>query len=310
LAGVDGGYLVLRSIKKTERKKGRFVMLGWHRSLRVLVVAFGTAFVVSAAAEAGTLDDLKSKETIRLGVRDDAKPFSFKDTDGTSKGYVVDLCRSVVEKLKTAYNLPNLKIEYVKVTTESRFDDIRQGKVDLLCGPDTVTLKRRELVSFSVPVFITGAGVMYRSDGPSSLYDLKDKKVGVKSSTTTETVLRNILQKLGISADVVTYDSYQAGAGALKANEIAVFFGDRGILVDLLRQANDEQLKLGDLMLSAETYALGLRRDDEDFRLAVDRALSQIYSSKELTHLIRDNFGNRPPGPILESLFLASALPE
>ena len=285
-------------------------MLGWHGSLRVLIVALATGFAVSAPAGAGTLDDLKSKETIRLGVRDDAKPFSYKDADGTSKGYVVDLCRSVVEKLKAAYNLPDLKIEYVRVTTESRFDDIRSGKVDLLCGPDTVTLKRREMVSFSVPVFITGAGVMYRSDGPSSLYDLKDKKVGVKSSTTTETVLRNILKKLDINAEVVTYDSYQAGANALKANEIAVFFGDRGILVDLLNQANDEQLKLGDLMLSAETYALGMRRDDEDFRVAVDRALSQIYTSKELTHLIRDNFGNRPPGPILESLFLASALPE
>jgi len=268
------------------------------------------ALAFSTAAGAGTLDDLKKSGAIRLGVREDAKPFSYKDTDGTSKGYVVDLCRSVVEKLKSAYNLPDLKIEYVKVTTESRFEAIRQGKVDLLCGPDTVTLKRRELVSFSVPVFITGAGVMYRSDGPSSLYDLKDKKVGVKSSTTTETVLRNILQKLEVNASIVTYDSYEAGANALKANEIAVFFGDRGILVDLLRQANDEQLKLGDLMLSAETYALGLRRDDEDFRLAVDRALSQIYNSKELTHLIRDNFGNRPPGPILESLFLASALPE
>jgi ABC-type amino acid transport substrate-binding protein len=284
-------------------------MLGWRNSLWVLVVAFGAA-VAASAVHAGTLDDLKARGTIRLGVRDDAKPFSYKDTDGTSKGYVVDLCRSVVEKLKAAYSLPDLKTEYVTVTTQSRFDAIRDGKVDLLCGPDTVTLKRREMVSFSVPVFITGAGVMYRSDGPSSLYDLKDKKVGVKSSTTTETVLRNILKKLDINAEVVTYDSYQAGTNALKANEISVFFGDRGILVDLLNQANDEQLKLGDLMLSAETYALGMRRDDEDFRLAVDRALSQIYGSKELTHLIRDNFGNRPPGPILESLFLASALPE
>jgi polar amino acid transport system substrate-binding protein/glutamate/aspartate transport system substrate-binding protein len=285
-------------------------MLGWRSSLRILVIAFCAALAVSATANAGTLDDLKSKGIIRLGVRDDAKPFSYKDADGTTKGYVVDLCRSVVDKLKAAYNLPDLKTEYVTVTTQSRFDALRDGKADLLCGPDTVTLKRREMVSFSVPVFITGAGVMYRSDGPSSLYDLKDKKVGVKSSTTTETVLRDILKKLDINAEVVTYDSYQAGADALKANQISVFFGDRGILVDLLNQANDEQLKLGDLMLSAETYALGLRRDDEDFRLAVDRALSQIYKSKELTHLIRDNFGSRPPGPILEALFLASALPE
>jgi polar amino acid transport system substrate-binding protein len=285
-------------------------MLGCRKSLRVLGLAVGMALAFSTAAGAGTLDDLKKNGVIRLGVRTDAKPFSYADTDGSSKGYVVDICRAVVEKLKTAYNLPDLKTEYVKVTTETRFDAISQAKADLLCGPDTVTLKRREQVSFSVPVFITGAAVLYRTDGPSSLYDLRDKKVGVKSGTTTETVLNNVLKKLEINADVVTFDSYEAGAKALGSNEVVVFFGDRGILVDLLKSSNTDQLKLGDLMLSAETYALTLRRDDEDFRLAVDRALSQIYVSRELTHILRTNFGDRPPGPILESLFLASALPE
>jgi polar amino acid transport system substrate-binding protein len=285
-------------------------MLGCRKALRVLGLAVGMALAFSTAAGAGTLDDLKKNGVIRLGVRTDAKPFSYADTDGSSKGYVVDICRAVVERLKTAYNLPDLKTEYVKVTTETRFDAVSQGKADLLCGPDTVTLKRREQVSFSVPVFITGAAVLYRTDGPSSLYDLRDKKVGVKSGTTTETVLNNVLKKLEINADVVTFDSYEAGAKALGSNEVVVFFGDRGILVDLLKSSNTDQLKLGDLMLSAETYALTLRRDDEDFRLAVDRALSQIYVSRELTHILRTNFGDRPPGPILESLFLASALPE
>lgn len=285
-------------------------MLGCNKSLRVLGLAMGLAFAFSAAAGAGTLDDLKRNGVIRLGVREDAKPFSYTDTDGSSQGYVVDICRAVVEKLKTAYSLPDLKTEYVKVTTETRFNAVREGKVDLLCGPDTVTLKRREQVSFSVPVFITGAAVLYRTDGPSSLYDLKDKKVGVKSGTTTETVLNGILNKLEIKAQVVTFDSYEAGAKALASNNIAVFFGDRGILINLLLASNSEQLKLSDLMLSAETYALALRRDDEDFRVAIDRALSQIYISKELTHILRTNLGDRPPGPILEALFLASALPE
>lgn len=285
------------------------------RSFRLLGGAVGLVLAVTmtigaGAAQAGTLDDLKKNGTIRLGVRADTKPFSYADADGTSKGYMVDICNAVVRRLQANYSLPDLKTQYVTVTTETRFDALRQNKVDLLCGPDTVTLKRREIVSFSVPVFITGAAVLYRADGPSSLYDLRDKKVGVKSATTTETVLRDTLKKLEVNADIVTFNTYEEGAKALASNQISVFFGDRGILVDLLKQSNSDQLKIGDLMLSAETYALGLRRDDEDFRVAVDRALSQIFVSKELTHLLRTNFGDRPPGPILEALFLASALPE
>ena len=62
-------------------------------------------------------------------------------------------------------NLAEMKVEYVKVTTEERFDAIKDGRIDLLCEATTITLSRREQVSFSSPVFVTGAAVLFRSDG-------------------------------------------------------------------------------------------------------------------------------------------------
>src|ERR1700741_1795945 len=108
-------------------EKGSLKMLECRGSFRALGLAVGLALAFSTAAGAGTLDDLKKNGTIRLGVRTDAKPFSYSDTDGSAKGYVVDICRAVVEKLKTAYGMPDLKTEYVKFTTETRFDDVQQG---------------------------------------------------------------------------------------------------------------------------------------------------------------------------------------
>jgi hypothetical protein len=50
-------------------------------------------------------------------------------------------------------------------------------------------------------------------------------------------------------------------------------------------------LLLADAYLSVEPYALALRRGDEDFRLAIDRALSQIYRSREIVKLFAMSFG-------------------
>ncbi len=63
--------------------------------------------------------------------------------------------------------------------------------------------------------------------------------------------------------------------------------------------------------LSMEPYALAMRRGDEDFRLAVDRALSQIYRSGAIVPIFNKTFGDKArPSQILQTLFSVSALPE
>jgi ABC-type amino acid transport substrate-binding protein len=70
-------------------------------------------------------------------------------------------------------------------------------------------------------------------------------------------------------------------------------------------------LLLADAYLSMEPYALALRRGDEDFRLAVDRALSQIYRSGEIGGVFAASFGPAAkPSQLLLGLYTTSALPE
>ena len=53
-----------------------------------------------------------------------------------------------------------------------------------------------------------------------------------------------------------------------------------------------------------------MRRGDEDFRIAVDRALAQIFRSNDLTKIYRGTFGEKPPGTLLEAVYLQGALTE
>jgi polar amino acid transport system substrate-binding protein/glutamate/aspartate transport system substrate-binding protein len=96
---------------------------------------------------------------------------------------------------------------------------------------------------------------------------------------------------------------------ALRARKIAAYFADRAILVGLLKDEN-AGLTLGDVYLTVEPYALALRRGDEDFRLAVDRALSRIYRSGDIAPVLRHYFGDNALSRLQTTLYGVSALPE
>ena len=98
----------------------------------------------------------------------------------------------------------------------------------------------------------------------------------------------------------------------LDDGKISAYFGDRSILVSLINQSKAPgKLMLAENYLSVEPYALAFQRGDEDFRLAVDRALSHIYRSGEIVEIFKRSFGDSTkPGQILQTLYIVSGLPD
>ncbi|HUC73382.1 MAG TPA: amino acid ABC transporter substrate-binding protein [Stellaceae bacterium] len=274
--------------------------------LAALVLASG------AAAAAAALDRIRQDKTIRIAFRDDAPPFSFKGKSAEPVGYMVDLCRAVANNLASQLNLSSLNVVYVPVTAADRFEAIAQGKADLLCEPTTQTLSRRRQVDFSIPTFVDGAGLLIRNDGPKSLMALGGHKIGVLAGTTTEDELRASLKDAGITAEVIPASTHDEGLAMLDDGKVSAYFADRGILMFLAEQSKaPAKLLLADNYLTIEPYALALPHGDEDFRLAVDRALSTIYRSGQIAPIFTHTFGAKTkPSQILQSLYLISALPE
>ena len=283
----------------------------WRRSQR-LCAAIAALGIMVGAASAATLDQIAQNKSVRIAYRDDAPPFSYKGKGGQPAGYVIDLCGAVVKKLAEQLKLPTLDIVYVPVTAVDRFDAIAKGKADILCEPTTQTLARRDLVDFSIPTFVDGAGLMIRGDGPHSLAALAGKKIGVLAGTTTETELRNSLKDAGINAEVIPANTHEDGLAMLDDGKVSAYFADRAILVFLAQQsAAPGKLLLADNYLTIEPYALALPRGDENFRLAVDRALSHIYRSGEIAQIFSKTFGGKAkPSQIVQTLYLISALPD
>jgi ABC-type amino acid transport substrate-binding protein len=285
--------------------------------MRLRQIGFAAAVLAGLAlaagtASAGTLDQLRRTKTIRLAYRDDAPPFSYKGKTGEPAGFMVDLCREVANNLAQQLNLPKLNVAYVAVTAVNRFDAIIDGKADLLCEPTTETLSRRERVDFSIPTFIDGAGLLIRSDGPKRLSALGGRKIGVLAGTTTEQELNASLKDAGITAEVIPAQTHQQGLAMLDDGKVSAYFADRGILMALAGESKAPgKLLLAENYLTIEPYALALSHGDETFRLAVDRALSQIYRSGEIVAIFARTFGGKTkPSDILKTLYLIAALPD
>ena len=262
-------------------------------------------------ASASTLDRIKQDKAIRIAYREDAPPFSYKDKIGEPTGFMVDLCREVAKKLADQLQLTSLNVVYVPVTAADRFEAIQQQKADLLCEPTSATLSRREIVDFSIPTFVDGASLMIRADGPHDLKAMAGKKIGVLGGTTTEQSLRDSLKAAGISSDIIPAKTHAEGVAMLDDGKISAYFADRSILVSLIKDSKAPgKLMLAENYLSVEPYALALPRGDEEFRLAVDRALSHIYRGGEIGPLFKRTFGDAKPGQVLGTLYLITGLPD
>jgi ABC-type amino acid transport substrate-binding protein len=111
---------------------------------------------------------------------------------------------------------------------------------------------------------------------------------------------------------VVTVEDYQEGLDKLLAGEIAAYFGDRAILLFLVaRSDTPDKLRVAENYLTYESYALALPRGDDDFRFAVDRALSHIYRSGAIEEIFARSFTTRAqPSEILRALYVINGLPE
>jgi len=127
---------------------------------------------------AQTLERIKETGEIRLGYRTDAAPLSFENDAGQPQGYSPIVCYAVVEHLAEQLQMEKIDIEFIRVTTENRFEKVVNEEIDLLCGAASITLERRKTVDFSIPTYVDGATVMLQNDAPNSLEELAGRKIG------------------------------------------------------------------------------------------------------------------------------------
>lgn len=280
--------------------------------IALVVAAQAVGDGVSAQPVPNTLGKIKGAKAITVAYSSDSLPFSFT-ANNEPAGYSIDLCKRVIAQIARVVGEPNLKINWVAGTTPERLGMVAGGKADLECANTTQTLARLANVDFSALIFIDAGGFLIRSDARvDRVADMGGKKIAVLKGTTTETRLRDTLQRRLVNATIVPIGQASEGIAMLEASTVDAYAGDKVKLVGLAAQARDPtKFTLIAEDLSYEPYAMALPRNDSALRLEVNRALSQMYLSGEMEPIFAEWMGKlgRPSG-LLAAMYLLNTIPE
>ena len=283
--------------------------------LRLMTIVVLAAYLLGATViHADTLGDIRKSGVFKIGYRNDIPPFASIDENGDPHGFSIDLCKIIASKVGEHIGTKNFSTEFVRLTSANRLDAVASGRVHIECGITTNTLSRQEIVDFSNLFYVTGASLMTTAtSGVENVTQLGGKRLAVVANTTTLKVLRSRLEELMIEAKLEVVDSHADAMKLLEEGKVDVVAGDRAILLGLgFASSNTETLRLTVDMLSFEPYAFPVPRNDADYRLVVNRALSDIYLSGQIGTIWQKWFGgfSVKPTQLLLTLYRLNSMSE
>ncbi|MCP3474131.1 amino acid ABC transporter substrate-binding protein [Bradyrhizobium sp. CCGUVB1N3] len=244
-----------------------------------------------------TLSAIKSSHVVRLGYRESSPPFSFLDQAGRPIGYSLELCEAIVEEIGVEVDDPDLKIEYVKVTSDDRIDAVLQNKIDLECGSTTANAERAKRVAFSPLMFVAGTKLMVpKASTVSAVTDLKGKTVVVTKGTTNEQAMHAVDKKFSLGLNIVTSPDHEQSFQMLADGKADAFATDDILLYGLIvrHKAQDKFRVTGDY-LSYDPYGIMFRKNEPQLSAVVDRTFRKLGSNHDLVPLYNKWFVARLP---------------
>ena len=128
------------------------------------------------------------------------------------------------------------------------------------------------------------------------------------TGTTTADWLEERRAAFQVDAKIVQVADYRSGLQQLRERKIDVLFGEGSSVAGAMDDAARKELVVFDRQFTHEAGALALSRNDDDFRLLVDAALSKFYESGDFRALYSKSFGELDDRA--RAFFALSALPK
>ncbi|MFI8373099.1 glutamate/aspartate ABC transporter substrate-binding protein [Pseudomonas helleri] len=281
--------------------------------MRIVPQLLGAAIAVAlmstpvfAAELTGTLKKIKESGTVTLGHRDSSIPFSYiADASGKPVGYSHDIQLAIVEGLKKQLDMPDLKVKYNLVTSQTRIPLVQNGTVDVECGSTTNNAERAQQVDFSVGIFEIGTRLLSKKDSPyKDFADLKGKNVVTTAGTTSERILKSMNADKQMGMNVISAKDHGESFQMLESGRAVAFMMDDALLAgEMAKAKKPTDWAVTGTPQSYEVYACMVRKGDPDFKKAVDDAIVGIYKSGEINNIYSKWFTQPIPPKGLNLMF-------
>jgi polar amino acid transport system substrate-binding protein len=189
--------------------------------LPALIVA-SLGLLGSAAAGAGTLQQVLSRGELRVGVTL-AAPWAIRDDDGELEGFEIDVARRLAADME-------VEVRFLRYDYDALIRALEAGEVDLIAAGLTITPERALHVNFSRPYATGGIGIATNIGTTASVERLEelndpDYTIGVVGESVGRELARRVLPRAGLE----TFRSEAEASDALVAGAVDVYLDEEPI---------------------------------------------------------------------------------
>jgi len=260
-----------------------FIRSGIKAALLVSVVVCAQGAFASSA----TLDKIKASGAVTMGVRESSIPMSYTTGDSRFDGFHIEVCRMILNDIKDKLGLSTLRINYQPVTGQNRIPLVQNGTVDIECGTTTNNTARQRDVSFANTLYVEEVRIAVKANsGINSISQLAGKKVATTTGTTSVQILRKHEKATGVNFDEVFGKDHSDSFLLLESGRADAFVMDGSILAgNIANSRNPKDFKIVGEVLSTEPIAIMVRKDDPQFKAAVNAAIAKIVANGNMPKL-------------------------
>lgn len=255
---------------------------------RTVLQGLGVGAVVAATgakafAAEGTLERAKASGKLVVGIANE-RPYGFVDTDGSLKG-------AIPEVLLAALASQGVKqLEAQIVDFNALIPGLNAGRFDVIGAGMYIRPARCEAIAFSNPITQTGGGLVVRKDAPISAKSLADlgKDNNLKIGTQSGSSQVEELTKAGVPRDrMVLFARVDEAVSGLQAKRCDVIYFPALQVNEILATFKSTDIaRVEGFETDLNYQALGLRKEDESLRAAINEGISKMIADGSLLKII------------------------
>lgn len=252
-----------------------------RRTLVQGAAALGTAAVLAAVpggrAWAETIDDIRRRGKVRLGVLGDQPPWGFLDENGRPAGYDVDFGKLLAQEI-------GVEPDFVTMTVAARIAQLMTNKVDLVIAVMGMYPERAKVVQFSKPYAALSIIVLGRKgDKIESVADLAKLRVGVTRGAAQDTALTAQLPR---GTDIRRFDDDAGAIQGLLAGQVDAIGANTTYMINInkARPDNDFEQKL---VLNRQYMGIAMRPGQKELNEWLNRFVDKVRDGGQLDALFR-----------------------
>jgi glutamate/aspartate transport system substrate-binding protein len=241
-----------------------------------------------------TLEKIDKTGTLTIGTRRGSPPFAYINKNNEWVGFSVDLVEKAVLPAIAKKLNKQVKLEKKESTPQTRIPLLTANSVDLIAETMTDTQARRESVDFSLTYFVTGAQFLVKKGSPiKGIQSIANRRIAAQQGSTNAKIVRERVP----TAKLLEFPDQPAAFQALAQGQVQAYTNDGIQLAGLKAKAPKpgEWAVVGEFF-SYEPYGMAMRKNDSDFRQAVNVGLMDAISSGLYFQLYEKWFG--PKGEV------------